>query len=81
MKVDETKHRIYFVTNWLITEHVRAYFDKDNNELIIVDDKYLPLILKYLRIYFGANTKNTISLTFYESPRLSRINIHNEVNP
>ena len=73
MKIVERHEKIYF-SHGLWNEITDGIFSLPNNELTIINDRFLPKIMKYLRVLHDFNDQHTIKLTWYEEQKPKVIN-------
>ncbi len=66
MKVDKGLDNIYFSHGWYI-DHTDGIFNIPCKELTIINDRFLPLIIKYLRKFFSQDDSTTINLYWYRN--------------
>ena len=65
MNIDKGLDNIYF-SHGVFVDHMDGIFNISRKELTIINDKFLPRIIKYLRTLFQEDI-TTIQLIWYRS--------------
>ena len=67
MRVNKGLDNIYF-SHGIYIEHIDGIFNIPRKELTIINDRFMPYILKYLRTLYKEDL-NTVTLNWYRKRR------------